>query len=183
MECHTRRPRRAIVHHSGHDDMVWHASSALLCCGKKKLPQHRNTRRKSFHIGRKMAMKFDVSCCDEKYKCSVAANTATKPQQTRNTPQQNATRTGRQWGQRCRQRRRQHCGQRCGQLPEQLPLSALLRKRLSRPASLLASSAAVPCFLARSAASVARQRVVSAAVEAPYGWRTVSASLGCASNS
>ena len=143
---------------------------------QKKSFSHRNAR-KSFEIGRSSSSRFDASRCGANEKSSVAA----VPQQTHNTPQQNATRTGRQWGQRCCQRRRQrcgqHCGQRCGQLPGQLPPSALLRKRLPRPACyaqrlppseliprmlgflscFLASSAAVPCFLARSAASVARQ--------------------------
>ena len=55
---------------------------------EKNLPQHRNTRRKSFDIGRISATKIDASRYQASEKCSVAAEPATKPQQDRNTPQQ-----------------------------------------------------------------------------------------------
>ena len=58
---------------------------------EKNLPQHRNTRRKSFDIGRCSATENDASRYAANEKCSVAAKAATKPQQTRNTPQQTAT--------------------------------------------------------------------------------------------
>ena len=55
---------------------------------KKKLPQHRNTRRKSFDIGRISALEFAASRSDTTEKCSVAAEPATKPQHHRNKTQQ-----------------------------------------------------------------------------------------------
>ena len=83
--------------HSQKTDIANHFGTRFiieLVAAEKNMPQHRNTRRKSFDIGRNLARKSDVSHCGAKYKASVAAEHATKPQQNRNTPQHEQTNSG-----------------------------------------------------------------------------------------